>query len=100
MKGARQWPFLTWALVGVPLLYAACAHFAYDGGMLPDPAAPDWVWPTVLGACLLSGVIAVAAMPQADRWQKFVGLLVYVPLFGTILLCLGLVIACGHGDCL
>lgn len=93
-----------WAFVGVPLAFYIYIELAYryalSQGKLPFLGSSEWLWYTVFGVCLISGVISVIKLPILRNRNPFAVGIPYVALMGAALFSIHVAVACGKGDCL
>jgi hypothetical protein len=93
---------MAWALVGVPIAFAAYCLLSYKL-MPPLPfSSPAGTanWFIVFAAVIFSGVLAIGSYFPGRIWVKVFIILLYTLLMTVILFFVGLLAACMSGDCI
>lgn len=103
-RTARTLGFSIWALLGVPIVFAAYVHLAYrialSRGDLPFLASAEWRWYAGYSLLLGSGLLAVTLIPFSKRWVGVALGVAYVGIMGILLAGVSLEVSCVNGDCL
>jgi len=97
--------YAAWAIIGVPLVFAAFVQWSYQysseiGGLLPSKVLPVWLWYTAFAISLISGVFAVICMKFENKLSKIAVPTVYAIGMAIALLWAHYYVACRNGDCL
>ena len=100
----KKFTFVTWAAIGVPLLFSAYVQWSYSyslgKGGLPYNTLPGWLWYLVFWASLASGVVAVIATKPKNCWAHYLAPILYAVIMVVTLMWLHMYVACGNGDCI
>jgi hypothetical protein len=104
-KDVRNYVLGVWAVGGAPLFFWAFVYFSLkiflDQGSLPfNSPLGETIWFLVFGFCLISGVVALVALPFPYVWLRVVAAVLYLAAMPGLLFVMSLFAACANGDCL
>jgi hypothetical protein len=93
-----------WAFLGAPLLFSVVLNSAYRaavGGKDLGFLSPfnESTWWLAIGACAISGVLALWQLSFKALWQRIGICVLYASGIVAALLFIGLNVACSNGDC-
>jgi FtsH-binding integral membrane protein len=91
-----------WAVLAVPLVFAAYVGFAYHVALthrdLPFLPPREWRWYVAYLLALGSGVLAVALVPLSRPWARITLTVAYLGIMGFALVAVSLAVSCANGD--
>jgi hypothetical protein len=94
----------SWSIVGVPVIFAGYVEWSYQYSLsrsgLPFNILPQWLWFVIFGICIISGAIAVGALPFKNNRVRIALIVSYLVVMIIMLASIHIYVACINEDCL